>query len=81
MIATLRDTEIVGPREHAADDLARETRRVELALAGDREVGAFERGFETDRFGDDVESGRELGADRGEAAGEPAGRARARRAA
>ena len=54
------DVEVVGPREHAADDLAREARRVELALAGDHEVGALERGFEADRFGDDVETGHEL---------------------
>ena len=35
--ATCGTPSVVGPGEHAADDLAREARRVELALAGDHE--------------------------------------------
>ena len=38
---------------------------------------AFERGFEPDRFGDRLEAGHELRADRGEPAREAAGRAAA----
>ena len=77
----VRDVEVVGPREHAADDLAREARRVELAFARHREVGALERGFEPDRLGHDLEARRELRADRGEPARETTRRARAGRAA
>ena len=76
--ATLRHVEVGRPREHAAHDLALETRRVELALAGDDERRTFERGFEPDRFRDRVETGNELRADRGEPTGETARRAAAR---
>ena len=51
-----------------------------LPFAGDRERRAVERGFEPDRFGDRVETGHELRADRGETARETAGRAAAGRA-
>ena len=74
----VRHAEIGGPREHAAHDLAFEARRVELALAGDDERRAVERGLEADGFGDRVETGHELRADRGEPAREPARRAAAR---
>jgi len=70
--------EILGPREHATDDLARETRPVELSLPRDREVRADECGLEPDRLGHDLEAGHELRADRGESTRETAGRARAR---
>ena len=64
--------EVSRPREHAGDDFALEARRVELAFAGHHELGSVERGLETDRFGDRVEPGHELRADRGETAGQPA---------
>ena len=64
----VRDTRVGGPLEHAADDLALEARDVELALAGDDELGAVERGVEPGGLGDDVEAGLEARAERGEAA-------------
>ena len=42
----VRDAGVGRPLEHAADDLAVEARDVELALAGDDELGAVERGLE-----------------------------------
>ena len=71
-----RDVGVGRELEHAAHHLAGEARGVELALAGDHELGADERVLEPDEVGDDVEAGLEARADRGEPAGEPAGRAR-----
>ena len=67
--------ELFGPVEHARDDLAFEARRVESPFAGDREQRTLERAFELERLGDDIETGREARADRGEPARESAGRA------
>ena len=66
----VRHAGVGGPLEHAADDLALEARDVELALAGDDELGAVERGVEPRGLRDDVEAGLEPRAERGEPAGE-----------
>ena len=73
----MRDPGVGRPLEHPADDLALEARDVELALAGDDELGAVERGVEPGGLRDDLEAGLEPGTERGEPAGEPAGRAAA----
>ena len=61
---------------HAADDLALEALPVEMAFAGDHEVGALDRVVQAELVGDQLEAGHELAAERGQHPGDPARRAR-----
>ena len=66
-----------GELAHAADDLAVEALGVEVALAGDDDVGRGEALVEVELVGDELEAGHEPAAERGEPAGQAAGRAAA----
>lgn len=59
---------------HATDGLALERLRVEVALAGDHQVGGLDQILEPEPFGNHVESGDKLRSDGREAAGETARR-------
>jgi len=67
----------LGAFEDLADNLARERRRVDEALARDDEIGLREAFVEAEPVGDEVEAGEEARADRRESARQPARRARA----
>ena len=67
-----------GQVEDAAGDLAFEAGRVEVAFAGDDEVGVFEAGGQADDPGHEVEARFEAGAEDGQAAAETARGAGAR---
>ena len=66
-----------GEGTDPADDLAVETLGVEVALAGDDDVGGGDPLVEADVFGDEVETRDQTGADRQQPAGQTAGRASA----
>ena len=57
----------------AADHLALEALRVEVALTGDDDVGRAEAGVELGVVGDQIEPGAEAAAERRQPAGQPAG--------
>ncbi len=61
-----------GEIEDAAGDLAFEGRGVEVALAGDDEVGILEAGGKADEVRHEVEAGEEAGAQHEQAAAEAA---------
>src|SRR2546430_11720997 len=62
------DSRGLGALEDAADNLARERRRVDEALARDDEIGLREAFVEAKPVGDEVEAGDEARADRRESA-------------
>ena len=66
-----------GQLQNPADHLAVEALPVEIALAGDDDVGRAEPVVQVDVVGDEVEAGDQPSADREQSAGEPAGGARA----
>ncbi len=63
-----------GEVADAADDLAVEALGVEVALAGDDDVGVADPLVELDVLGDEVEPADEASAEGGQPAGQPAGR-------
>ncbi len=72
-----RQSGIGGQRGDAADHLAVEAGAVESAFTGDHDVGAVEVVVEIQLVGDELESGNESPAERGQRAAEAAGRAAA----
>ena len=64
-----------GQLEHAARHLALEGRRVEVALAGDDQVGALHALGQPDEAGDEVEPRLDAGPERDQPAGQAPGRA------
>ena len=66
-----------GDVAHAADHLAVEALGVEVALAGDDDIGDVDPLVELEVLGDEVEPADEASAEGGQSTGQPAGRAAA----